>query len=159
MAGPLGVPEAMPPEAAPAADLFAVRAGADRWAFDPGLVAEVVRLGPLTRLPMAPPFLAGVFAHRGQVLAVLDLSQLLGQAPVALGPGTRAAVVRAGPFEVALVADDLLGLCAVEPDSTLAEGGPAAPFRCGWARDGLGPLAVLDLPRLVESARARSLGR
>lgn len=164
MAEPLRASEASARAPAPAAALFAVRAGPGRYAFDPVLVEEVVRLGPLTRLPVAPSFLPGVFAHRGRVLAVLDLSQLLGQPPVVVGPGTRAVLVRAGPFEVALIADAVLGPCTVDagdaaPASVPGEGGPEVAFLSAVARDERGPLSVLDLPRLVEAARGRSLPR
>jgi len=139
--------------------LFSVRVGASRYAFDAGLVSEVVRVGPLTRLPAAPAFLPGVFAHRGEILAVLDLARLLGPRPVAMGASTRAAVVRAGPWHLALVADAVEGLSAVsglEPPP--ADGAVAAPWLTAVAQDAAGPLAVLDLPSLVASARARSGG-
>ncbi|HEY6106658.1 MAG TPA: chemotaxis protein CheW, partial [Anaeromyxobacteraceae bacterium] len=55
------------------ARLFGIRLLGGRYAFEASLVREVVRLGPLTRLPAAPSFLPGVFTHRGEVLAVLDL--------------------------------------------------------------------------------------
>lgn len=137
--------------------LFCVRVGGSRYAFDAGLVTEVVRVGPLTRLPAAPPFLPGVFAHRGEVLAVLDLARLLGPRPVAMGASTRAAVVRAGPWHLALVADAVEGLSAVSSvEPPPAEGGEAAPWLTAVAEDEAGPMGVLDLPGLVASARARS---
>jgi len=137
--------------------LFCVRIGGSRYAFDAGLVSEVVRVGPLTRLPAAPAYLPGVFAHRGEVLAVIDLARLLGPRPVAMGASTRAAVVRAGPWHVALVADAMEGLRAVSGlEPSPAEGGEAAPWLTAVAHDAAGALAVLDLPGLVSSARSRS---
>lgn len=40
--------------------------------------AEVVSLAPLTRVPGAPAHLLGVFAHRGEVVPVVDLAVLTG---------------------------------------------------------------------------------
>jgi len=159
MAEPREAPSA-PEGALPAeeARLFCLRVGTSRYAFDAGLVAEVIRLGPLTRLPAAPPFLPGVFAHRGEVLALLDLSRLLGQPPASLAAGARAVVIRSGVWSLALVADAVEGLSAVA--RTALEPPPAdgagADLVAAVARDARGPLAVLDLPRLVASARSWS---
>jgi purine-binding chemotaxis protein CheW len=120
----------------------------------------VVRLGPLTRLPAAPSFLPGVFTHRGEVLAVLDLAQLMGQAAIPIRAGTRAAIVWCDPWKVAVVADDVEGLIAVDRrhfESPPAEGGGVSEFVSAVARDEQGTVAVLDLPRLVQAARARSV--
>src|SRR5512147_2233226 len=78
--------------------LFGIRMLGGRYAFEAPLVTEVVRLGPLTRLPSAPGFLPGVFTHRGEVLPVLDVAQLVGEGPVAIRPSTRAAIVHTGPY-------------------------------------------------------------
>jgi len=143
---------------APEAWLFCLRVLGGRYAFDAALVAEVVRLGPLTRLPAAPPFLPGVFTHRGEVLPVLDVNALLGRPPVPLRGATRAAIVRSGRWTVAVVAEAVEGLVA----ATGFEAPPAEPsgpgeFLSAVARDARGELAVLDLARLVEAARARSV--
>jgi purine-binding chemotaxis protein CheW len=130
-----------------------------RYAFDAPLVTEVVRLGPLTRLPAAPPFLPGVFTHRGEVLAVLDVNQLMGQQAVAIRPNTRAAIVHCEPWKVAVVADAVEGLVAIAVRTLQpppAENAGVAEFLAAIGRDAKGTIAVLDLPRLVEAARARS---
>lgn len=140
--------------------LFGIRLLGGRYAFEASLVSEVVRLGPLTRLPAAPSFLPGVFNHRGEVLAVLDLGQLMGQAGVALRAGTRAAIVHCPPWKVAVVAEDVEGLLAVPGgrlEAPVAEAGGVSEFVSAVARDDEGPVAVLDLPRLVQAARARSV--
>jgi len=139
---------------------FALRIMGARYAFEAPLVTEVVRLGPLTRLPAAPSFLPGVFTHRGEVMPVLDVSQLVGQAPIPIRPSTRAALVHCGPWKVAVIADSIEGLVVfsrrnIEPAP--AEGTGVAEFLTAVARDEKGVVAVLDLPRLVEAARARSV--
>ncbi len=123
------------------------------------MVTEVVRLGPLTRLPAAPSFLPGVFTHRGEVLAVLDLAQLMGQAAVPIRLATRAAIVWCEPWKVAVVADDVEGLIALERhlEPPPAEGGGVSEFVSAVGRDEQGTVAVLDLPRLIQAARARSV--
>lgn len=52
------------------------RLGADRYALDVHDVLEVLPLPALKRLPEAPAWVAGLYAHRGELLPVLDLNQL-----------------------------------------------------------------------------------
>ncbi len=139
---------------------FCLRLLGGRYAFEAALVTEVVRLGPLTRLPAAPSFLPGVFTHRGEVLPVLDIGQLVGQGGVPLRPSTRAAIVQCGPWKVAVVSEAVEGLVAIprralEPPP--AESAGVAEFLSGVVQDRKGAVAVLDLRRLVEAARARAV--
>ena len=139
---------------------FCLRILGGRYGFEAPLVNEVVRLGPLTRLPAAPSFLPGVFTHRGEVLPVLDIGQLVGQSPLPIRPSTRAAIVHCGPWKVAVVSESVEGLVsiprrAIEPPP--AESSGVAEFMTAVARDGEGSIAILDLPRLVEAARNRAI--
>ncbi len=139
---------------------FCLRIHGGRYAFEAPLVTEVVRLGPLTRLPAAPSFLPGVFTHRGEVLPVLDIGQLVGQGAITIRPSTRAAVVHCGPWKVAVISDGLEGLVVIprrQLEPPPAESVGMAEFLSGVARDKLGTIAVLDLPRLVEAARSRAV--
>jgi len=145
---------------APEAWFFCLRVLGGRYAFEAPLVTEVVRVGPLTRLPAAPSFLPGVFTHRGEVLPVLDIGQLVGQASVPIRASTRAALVHCGPWKVAVVSESIEGLVAI-PRRSLepppAESSGVAEFLSAIGRDKLGAVAILDLPRLVETARARAV--
>jgi purine-binding chemotaxis protein CheW len=139
---------------------FCLRLLGARYAFEAPLVTEVVRLGPLTRLPAAPSFLPGVFTHRGEVLPVLDIGQLVGHAAVPIRASTRAALVHCGPWKVAVVSEAVEGLVAIprralEPPP--AESSGVAEFLSAVGRDRNGAVAILDLPRLVETARARAV--
>ncbi len=139
---------------------FCLRLIGGRYAFEAPLVVEVVRLGPLTRLPAAPSFLPGVFTHRGEVLPVLDIGQLVGQPPIPIRASTRAAIVHCGPWKVAVVSEGVEGLVSIrrkdlEPPPSESSG--VAVFLSAVGRDAQGPVAILDLPRLVETARARAV--
>lgn len=139
---------------------FCLRLLGGRYAFEAPLVTEVVRVGPLTRLPAAPSFLPGVFTHRGEVLPVLDIGQLVGHSSVPIRASTRAALVHCGPWKVAVVSDAVEGLVAL-PRRSLepppAESAGVAEFLSAVGRDRHGAVAILDLPRLVETARARAV--
>src|SRR5512138_2656023 len=140
----------------PEAWFFCLRLLGGRYAFEAPLVTEVVRVGPLTRLPAAPSFLPGVFTHRGEVLPVLDV----GQAAIPIRSSTRAALVHCGPWKVAVVSEAVEGLVAIprrnlEPPP--AESAGVAEFLSAIGQDKHGAIAILDLPRLVETARARAV--
>jgi purine-binding chemotaxis protein CheW len=80
---------AAPPETRPPHLLFAC---GERWYAVPApLAAEVVTFPALTRVPGAPAHLLGVFNHRGEVVPVVDLEQLVSGAPQ---PSARAVLVR-----------------------------------------------------------------
>ena len=144
----------------PEAWYFCLRLLGGRYAFEAPLVTEVVRLGPITRLPAAPAFLTGVFPHRGEILPVLDVGPLVGRGTTPIRPSTRAALVRCGEWTVAVVTDGVEGLVAlptrsIEPPP--AESAGVAEFLTGVGRDRHGAVAILDLPRMVEAARRRAL--
>ena len=139
---------------------FCVRLQGGRYAFEASLAVEVVRLGPVTRLPAAPAFLPGVFTHRGEVLAVLDAGLLAGLGAVPIRSATRAAIVQVGSYRVALVADGVEGLLsipALQVEPPPAQQGGLSEFLSGVGRDRRGTVALLDLAALVERARARAV--
>jgi purine-binding chemotaxis protein CheW len=76
------------------------------------LASEVVNLPTLTRVPGSPPHVLGVFAHRGEVLPVIDLVHLAGGG--ADTEWTRAVVVRAPAGVVALAATQVWGVAPLE---------------------------------------------
>jgi purine-binding chemotaxis protein CheW len=160
MADPTEAPQTGAQAPAPDSWFFCLRLLGGRYAFEAPLVTEVVRLGPLTRLPAAPSFLPGVFTHRGEVLPVLDLAQLVGQGAVTLRASTRAAIVHCGPWKVAVVSDRVEGLVSIPRralEAPPAESSGVAEFLSAVGRDRDGSIAILDLPRLVDTARARAV--
>ncbi len=139
---------------------FGLRLLGARYALEAHLVTELVRLGPLTRIPAAPSFLRGVFNHRGEVLPVLDMNQLFGQPAIPVRPNTRAAIVHSDPWRVAVLTEGVEGLIGI-PEGRLepppAQSTGIAEFLSAIGRDERGPIAVIDLSRLVQAARARSV--
>lgn len=69
------------------------RIGGERYGLEAGEVAEVLPLRRLKPIPQTPPWVAGVFAHRGNLVPVLDLSALLGGQPAAARTSTRTVLV------------------------------------------------------------------
>jgi purine-binding chemotaxis protein CheW len=73
--------------------------------------AEVLALGAVTPVPGAPPHLAGVVAHRGEVIPVVDLGRLFKGQP---GHGRRAVVLRAAGGVVGVLATEVLGVRSID---------------------------------------------
>lgn len=71
---------------------------------------EVVTFPELTRVPGAPSHLLGVFAHRGEVVPVVDLAALVGHPAEAT---RRAVLLRMPKGSVALTATKVAGVSQV----------------------------------------------
>ena len=88
----------------------------ERYALDIQLVREVVGMIPITTIPRAPLYVAGVINHRGEITNIISLAVLLGlpfheirssQKIVLLVPEAAAG------SNVGIVADDVLGVVQV----------------------------------------------
>lgn len=116
--------------------------GSSLYAVPAETAAEVVTLPALTRVPGAPMHLVGVFAHRGEVLPVVDLSRLAGK-PLE-DTFKRAVLVRSTGGAVALTATKVLGVSQLEgAPERLGEKGLQAHLR-GPARAPAGEVAVIE---------------
>ncbi|MGH8353401.1 MAG: chemotaxis protein CheW [Pseudomonas sp.] len=79
---------------AQASKLFLLfRLGAERYALEAREVAKVLPWVRLKPIAQAPPWVAGVFAHRGELVPVLDLGLLLGGQPALARTSTRTVLV------------------------------------------------------------------
>jgi purine-binding chemotaxis protein CheW len=108
--------------------------------------AEVVNLPLLTAVPGAPRHLMGVFAHRGEIIPVVDLSVMVGNG---LGSYRRAVLLRHSGSAVAFAATKVVGVLAVAGAlDVLGDAGVLLHLR-GVARCSAGALCVLDVGGLV----------
>ena len=81
-----------------AQSLFLVfRIGNERYALQAIEVAEVLPRLPLKPIPQAPHWVAGVFAYRGAVVPVIDLSALTFGRPAQARTSTRLVLVHYRP--------------------------------------------------------------
>jgi purine-binding chemotaxis protein CheW len=63
--------------------------GQEICAVEVGVVREILDTGPITRVPDAPSFLAGVIDVRGSTVPVIDLRVKLGMISAPVTPNTR----------------------------------------------------------------------
>ncbi len=102
---------------------------------------EVVTLTTLTRVPGAPAHLLGVFAHRGEVIPVIDLGQLIGASS---GNSRRAVLMRGAKGTLAFTATRVNGVSTLQGQfDRLGDTGVRAHLR-GPARGTMGEVAVID---------------
>ena len=94
------------------------RLGATRWFLPVESVVEVLRGVPITRVPAAAAGVRGLANHRGRVLTVANLGQILG-VPSDGGQDEELVVVEAGGHRFAIAVDGVLELSS-EPRTGLA---------------------------------------
>jgi purine-binding chemotaxis protein CheW len=110
--------------------------------------AEVVSLPQLTRVPGAPPHLLGVFAHRGEVIPVIDIGVLVGTK--AERATRRAVLVRVPRGSLALTASRVAGVSVLSGELTpLGTTGVQAHLK-GPAKASAGEVAVIEPEGMFE---------
>lgn len=126
-------------------------------------VESVTACEPPMPLPRVPPHVLGLVNHDQQALVVVDLARFLGLPPtVAQGPGgaprSRMLVVQSGGYRVGIPVDAAVGVVVVSARDRhapgAATGGRVAEFLRAECEVAGSPAGWLDMPRLLEAARA-----
>ena len=120
------------------------------YGLDVARVHEVLRPQPLTRVPLAPPSVAGLLNLRGQIVPAMDLRTLFGLAPLTTPGGL--VVVRGDDGLTALVVDAIGDVRRPEGARVPLEHGDGDPFRICTVPLSDRLLTVLDVDRLLELA-------
>lgn len=133
-------------------DLLAVRIAGDPYALRMSELTGLLANGTVVPLPGRRPELAGIAGVRGALVAVYNLSSLLGY-------GVRVGALRwlalCGTTEsVALAFDDLEGFLRVPRESLYRVEGSAAsrPYLAEVARVGSGTFGVIDTRSILKMA-------
>lgn len=125
----------------------------ERYAVAAERVREVFRLQGRSALPGAPDPIAGVTAHRGEILTLLDVRTTLGLSAAALNDLDRVLVLERGRTGVGVLVDRLEGV-EVVPRAELRPPPPLGPgpreHLVGVTGDGLIVLDVDVLLRLFD---------
>ncbi len=140
---------------APESQYCVFRIGRERYCLSVLEVEEVVGWPALSRVPLAPPFLKGIFSLRGVIVPVLDIAYREERRPDAQPSHLVVAVWRgdAGrdPLRVGLAADEMLGAFATS-EALLVEEAPRDAVHCrGLLRHDNRLALALDLRRLAEA--------
>jgi purine-binding chemotaxis protein CheW len=144
--------------------LCTLRVGQSWYGIDTRAIREVLGKARLHAVPLAPAFVAGVLAYRGDVLTAISVRVLLGETAGELGTESSHCVLVLDGDEMeerfALVVDGVGGVTMVE-DGTMAANPPTLDdasrelFR-GAFRTDAGLLVQLDPVRLQPSRVAAS---
>ncbi|MBW3558088.1 MAG: chemotaxis protein CheW [Actinobacteria bacterium] len=131
--------------------------GERRYAVDVAYVREVVADPRVSRVPWAPPAVAGVVNVRGEILTVAHLGQLLGDSTP--GPGGAVVVLVGAAPPLGLLADAVDDLADLAPGALAAAAAdataPGNDLVVGITRD----LLVLDANALLTDPRMNTTDR
>jgi purine-binding chemotaxis protein CheW len=127
-------------------------------------VKETIPVRPITRVFLTPTWLAGIINLRGDVVAVLDLAQLLGLSATQITDDSRILIAKVGGVVAGVLVDRLaelrtLAVAALRPPPPTLSADGAALLRGIVTLEGGAAVRVLDLPALFESERLRAFQR
>jgi hypothetical protein len=137
--------------------LMLLRLGTRWFGMDVRTIVEVALKGAVTRVPTAPNHILGVTTLRGRLITVVSLEQMIGGAGLLSRENTatlpRLVIVRDGPFEMAVVAEEICAMTEhVRPAEPPERPADAPDFVCedfDWQGQ---HIALLDVPLLVAAA-------
>jgi chemotaxis signal transduction protein len=147
--------EAYLPQEEPMRQYCIFRAGRERFCFSILDVEEIVEWPRLTGIPLAPPFLMGIFNLRGSIVPVVDIAITEGRR-VDLAPrhvvvaGLKADETR-DYLRIGIAADELIGTYSTL-DPLMVDRAPVeVPHCCGLLPHEDRLALVLDLKKVTEA--------
>ena len=154
--------EGAPPSTPRPLRLVCFELRAQELALPIGDVRETLQLKPISHVFLTPPWLAGIFSLRGDIVPAVDLAVLLGLPRAPVGDDARIVVVERGDKVAGIVVDHLRELRTIdeaELDPPPAGLAPAvAAILRGVVATPTGTVRVLDLDALLGADRLGSLG-
>ncbi len=146
----LGPIEHSPPEQ----QYCVFRSGRERFCLPVLDVEEVVEWPMLTKLPLAPPYVMGIFNLRGAIVPLIDIAMTEGRRPGLLPKHVVVASLRGDArredVRVGIAADEVVGTYAVAPEAVLDQAPENVPHCIGMLRHDDRLALMIDLSRLLE---------
>ncbi len=131
------------------------RAGRERFSLSVLDVEEVVEWPAVTRMPLSPAFLMGIFNLRGSIVPVIDIAFTEGRRPdlppkhvvvgVLKGSGDR------DDLRVGIAADEVIGTYSTTESLLVDEAPKDVPHCCGMLRHDDRLALHLDLKKVTET--------
>src|SRR5437588_1518457 len=142
-------------ERAPETQYCIFRAGRERFCLMVLDVEEVVEWPTVTRLPLSPSFLMGVFNLRGGIVPVIDIAFTEGRRPdlppkhcvVASMKGTNGS----DDLRLGIAADEVIGTYTTSEPLLVDEAPREVPHCCGMLRHEDRLALALDLKRMMDT--------
>jgi purine-binding chemotaxis protein CheW len=141
-------------ERTPESQYCVFRAGRERFCLSVLMIEEVVDWPPVTRVPLAPSFLMGVFNLRGSIVPLVDIAFTEGRRPGLLPRHVVVAALRddasGTSIRVGVAADEVVGTYTAADDSLLDQVPSEIPHCRGMLRHDDRLALVLDLSKMIE---------
>jgi purine-binding chemotaxis protein CheW len=130
-----------------------------RYALRLAAVTHVIRAVEITSLPDAPALVDGVIDVRGEIVAVFNIRRRLRLQERALHVDDQFILARTGARTVALVVDEVLGICTRRQSSLMNSGAsrPGPAFIAGVISLDEGLALIQDLERFLSPAEEQAL--
>jgi len=130
------------------------RAGRERFCFSVLEVEEVVDWPIVTRIPLTPAFLMGVFNLRGTIVPLIDIAFTEGRRPGLLPKHVVVAAIQGDAqhedLRVGIAADEVIGTFSAAEDALLDQAPAEVPHCRGMLRHEDRLALVIDLRRVTE---------
>lgn len=130
------------------------RAGRERFCLAVLDVEEVVDWPSVTKLPLGPAFLMGIFNLRGSIVPVIDIAVSEGRRadlpPKRVVVATLPARGERGNLRLGIAADEVIGTYTTTEELLLHEAPKDVPHCCGMLRHNDRLALAIDLERLME---------
>jgi purine-binding chemotaxis protein CheW len=130
------------------------RSGRERFCFPVLDVEEVLDWPMLTRLPLAPAYLVGIFNLRGAIVPLIDIAMTEGRRPGLLPKHVVVASLRPDEhheiLKIGIAADEVIGTYTVNNEDLLEQAPENVPHCIGMLRHDDRLALLLDLRRLLE---------
>ena len=141
-------------QAPPARQFCVFRSGRERFCLPVLEVEEVVDWPLVTRVPLSPPFLMGIFNLRGTIIPVIDIAVTEGRRPGLLPRSIIVAVLigedQSEELHVGIAADEVIGTYPAFPESLVDHAPTEMPHCRGMLRHEERLALILDLRQLVQ---------
>jgi purine-binding chemotaxis protein CheW len=146
--------EARSEERSPESQYCVFRAGRERFCLSVLAVEEVVDWPQVTRIPLAPSFLMGVFNLRGSIVPLVDIAFTEGRRPGLLPRHVVVATLHDEAHfigvRLGIAADEVIGTYTASDDALLDQMPSEVPHCRGMLRHDDRLALVLDLPKMIE---------
>jgi purine-binding chemotaxis protein CheW len=148
--------EALGPQEEPSAEsqYCVFRSGRERFCLPVLDVEEVLDWPLVTKLPLAPAYLVGIFNLRGVIVPLIDIALTEGRRPGLLPKHVVVASLRGNAqhddLRVGITADEVIGTYSVNADDLLEQAPENVPHCIGMLRHDDRLALVIDLRRLLE---------
>jgi purine-binding chemotaxis protein CheW len=131
------------------------RSGRERFCLPVLDVEEVLDWPLLTKVPLSPAYLVGIFNLRGAIVPLIDIAMTEGRRPGLLPKHVVVASLRLEAHQeilrVGIAADEVIGTYSVNSDEVLEQAPENVPHCIGMLRHDDRLALVLDLRRMLDA--------